>query len=233
MPDQPVPAPPVGQASGKDPEPTAGSARAPVSRNIVRAEGRVVAADRTALLGHAGRTVWFTGLSGSGKSTLAFAVEEALVARGVAAYVLDGDNVRFGLNRDLGFSAEDRTENIRRIGEVCRLFQDAGLVVLSAFISPYRADRDSVRALHPVGAFVEVFVDTPLDVCEERDVKGLYVKARTGEISDFSGISAPYEAPESPDLTVDATGALADCVAAILRYLDELDPVDGLDGPGR
>ncbi|HAZ35881.1 MAG TPA: adenylyl-sulfate kinase, partial [Acidimicrobiaceae bacterium] len=160
----------------------------------------------------------------------AFAVEEALVARGVAAYVLDGDNVRFGLNRDLGFSAEDRTENIRRIGEVCRLFQDAGLVVLSAFISPYRADRDSVRALHPVGAFVEVFVDTPLDVCEERDVKGLYVKARTGEISDFSGISAPYEAPESPDLTVDATGALADCVAAILRYLDELDPVDGLDG---
>ena len=205
----------------------------PVSTNILRVEGLVGAADRVALLGHSGRTVWFTGLSGSGKSTLAFAVEEALVARGVAAYVLDGDNVRFGLNRDLGFSAADRTENVRRIGEVCRLFQDAGLVVLSAFISPYKADRDAVRALHPEGSFVEVFVDTPLDICEARDVKGLYARARTGEILEFSGISAPYEAPESPDLTVDATGALADCVAAILRYLDELDPVDGLDGPGR
>jgi adenylylsulfate kinase len=133
----------------------------PVSTNILRVEGLVGAADRVALLGHSGRTVWFTGLSGSGKSTLAFAVEEALVARGVAAYVLDGDNVRFGLNRDLGFSAADRTENVRRIGEVCRLFQDAGLVVLSAFISPYKADRDAVRALHPEGSFVEVFVDTP------------------------------------------------------------------------
>ncbi len=187
----------------------------------MRAEGRVAAADRTALLGHAGRTVWFTGLSGSGKSTLAFAVEEALVSRGVAAYVLDGDNVRFGLNRDLGFSAEDRTENVRRIGEVCRLFQDAGLVVLSACISPYRADRDAVRALHPEGAFVEVFVDAPLDLCEERDVKGLYAKARAGDIPEFSGISAPYEAPEAADLTVDATGALEDCVAAILAHLDD------------
>ena len=192
----------------------------PVSTNILRVEGLVGAADRVALLGHSGRTVWFTGLSGSGKSTLAFAVEEALVARGVAAYVLDGDNVRFGLNRDLGFSAEDRTENVRRIGEVCRLFQDAGLVVLSAFISPYRADRDAVRALHPEGSFVEVFVDTPLDICEARDVKGLYARARTGEILEFSGISAPYEAPEAPDITVDATRPLNECVGVMLEHLD-------------
>ncbi len=192
----------------------------PVSTNILRVEGLVGAADRVALLGHSGRTVWFTGLSGSGKSTLAFAVEEALVARGVAAYVLDGDNVRFGLNRDLGFSAEDRTENVRRIGEVCRLFQDAGLVVLSAFISPYRADRDAVRALHPEGSFVEVFVDAPLDICEARDVKGLYARARTGEIPEFSGISAPYEAPEAPDITVDATRPLNECVGVMLEHLD-------------
>ena len=191
----------------------------PVSTNILRVEGLVGAADRVALLGHSGRTVWFTGLSGSGKSTLAFAVEEALVARGVAAYVLDGDNVRFGLNRDLGFSAADRTENVRRIGEVCRLFQDAGLVVLSAFISPYKADRDAVRALHPEGSFVEVFVDTPLDICEARDVKGLYARARTGEIPEFSGISAPYEAPEAPDITVDATRPLNECVGVMLEYL--------------
>ena len=192
----------------------------PVSTNILRVEGLVGAADRVALLGHGGQTVWFTGLSGSGKSTLAFAVEEALVARGVAAYVLDGDNVRFGLNRDLGFSAADRTENVRRIGEVCRLFQDAGLVVLSAFISPYKADRDAVRALHPEGSFVEVFVDTPLDICEARDVKGLYARARTGEIPEFSGISAPYEAPEAPDITVDATRPLNECVGVMLEHLD-------------
>ena len=192
----------------------------PVSTNILRVEGLVGAADRVALLGHGGQTVWFTGLSGSGKSTLAFAVEEALVARGVAAYVLDGDNVRFGLNRDLGFSAADRTENVRRIGEVCRLFQDAGLVVLSAFISPYRADRDAVRALHPEGSFVEVFVDTPLEICEARDVKGLYARARTGEIPEFSGISAPYEAPEAPDITVDATRPLNECVGVMLEHLD-------------
>ena len=196
------------------------AASEPVSMNILRAEGLVGAADRVALLGHGGRTVWFTGLSGSGKSTLAFAVEEALVARGVAAYVLDGDNVRFGLNRDLGFSAADRTENVRRIGEVCRLFQDAGLVVLSAFISPYKADRDAVRALHPEGSFVEVFVDTPLDICEARDVKGLYARARTGEIPEFSGISAPYEAPEAPDITVDATRPLNECVGVMLEHLD-------------
>ena len=163
--------------------------------------------------------MWFTGLSGSGKSTLAFAVEEALITRGVAAYVLDGDNVRHGLNRDLGFSPEDRTENIRRIGEVCRLFQDAGIVVLTAFISPYAADRDQVRALHPSGRFVEVFVDTPIEVCEQRDVKGLYAKARAGEIPEFSGISAPYEPPVDPEIIVDTSAPLEDCVTSILTAL--------------
>ena len=179
----------------------------PVSQDITRADGHVNQARRAAVTGHEGQTVWFTGLSGSGKSTLAFAVEEALIARDVAAYVLDGDNVRMGLNRDLGFLPDDRTENVRRIGEVCRLFQDAGLVVLTAFISPYRADREVVRALHPDGTFTEVFVDTPLEVCEERDPKGLYVKAKTGEIPNFTGISAPYEAPESPEIAIKT----ADC----------------------
>lgn len=191
----------------------------PVSQNIVRAEGRVSGADRAERFGHGSRTVWFTGLSGSGKSTLAFAVEEALLGKGVACYVLDGDNIRFGLNRDLGFSPEDRTENIRRIGEVCRLFQDAGLIVLTAFISPYRADRQQVRDLHPDETFVEVFVDTPLEVCESRDVKGLYAKARAGEIPEFSGISAPYEAPDSPEIIVDTSRPLEECVTAIVAEL--------------
>lgn len=194
-------------------------AEEPVSKNIVRSEGRVSGADRVANFGHEPRTVWFTGLSGSGKSTLAFALEEALIAKGVACYVLDGDNVRFGLNRDLGFSPEDRTENIRRIGEVCRLFQDAGMVVLTAFISPYQADRQQVRELHPEGAFVEVFVDTPIEVCEQRDVKGLYAKARAGEIPEFSGVSAPYEAPAHPELVVDTSRPLDDCVAELIAGL--------------
>ena len=198
-------------------EPTA---NAPVSANIVRAEGHIDGPARAANLGHSSRTVWFTGLSGSGKSTLAFAVEQELIKRGVAAYVLDGDNVRFGLNRDLGFAPEDRTENIRRIGEVCRLFQDAGLVVLTAFVSPYAADREAVRGLHPDGAFVEVFVDTPLEVCEARDVKGLYAKARAGEIPEFTGISAPYEPPASPEVVVDTSEPLSDCVAQVIDSLD-------------
>ena len=191
----------------------------PVSRNIVRAEGHVTGADREAHFGHRAVTVWFTGLSGSGKSTLAFALEAVLLERGVAAYVLDGDNVRFGLNRDLGFSPEDRTENIRRIGEVCRLFQDAGVVVLTAFISPYVADRDQVRAIHAESTFIEVYVDTPLEICEARDPKGLYVKARAGEIPDFSGISAPYEPPPSPEITIDTTQPLQDCLAQLLATL--------------
>lgn len=197
------------------------AAAAPVSDNIVRAEGHVDGAARAENFGHPSCTVWFTGLSGSGKSTLAFAVERALIERGAATYVLDGDNVRFGLNRDLGFAPEDRTENIRRIGEVCRLFQDAGLIVLTAFVSPYSADRDAARALHPPGSFVEVFVDTPLEVCESRDVKGLYAKARAGEIPEFTGVSAPYEAPEQPELRIDTTKPLDECVADVIAYLEQ------------
>jgi adenylylsulfate kinase len=167
--------------------------------------------------------VWFTGLSGSGKSTLANEVERALMARGVHTYVVDGDNVRHGLNSDLGFSPEDRTENIRRVGEVCGLLYDAGLVALTAFISPYVADRDRVRAIHPEGGFVEVFVDCPLEVCEQRDVKGLYAKARAGEIPDFSGISAPYEPPVSPELVVHtAEDDLYTCVGQVLACLEDL-----------
>ncbi len=193
----------------------------PVSQNIVRAEGAISADDRAARFGHLGATLWFTGLSGSGKSTLAFAVERALHERSCASYVLDGDNVRFGLNRDLGFSPEDRVENIRRIGEVCRLFVDAGLLTLTAFISPYRADRDAARSLHPDGRFIEVFVDTPLEVCEQRDVKGLYAKARAGEIPEFSGISAPYEPPDAPELRIEtAERTIDECVADVLAELE-------------
>ncbi len=170
------------------------------SPNVVWSPSLVTNAQRAASLGHGAGTVWFTGLSGSGKSTVAKLVEQRLVEQGIATYLLDGDNVRHGLNGDLGFSADDRRENIRRIGEVCRLMVDAGLVVLATFISPYRDDRDRVRTLHPPGRFHEVFVDTPLEVCEARDPKGLYVKARAGEIPDFSGISAPYESPERPEL---------------------------------
>ncbi len=188
-------------------------------RNLTRTDGHVDGDQRAAVTGRAGHTLWLTGLSGSGKSTIAYAVEAALVTRGVAAYVLDGDNVRLGLNRDLGFSPEDRAENVRRVGEVARLFCDAGLVVLSSFISPYRVDREAVRAMHPDGAFTEVFVDAPLEVCEGRDVKGLYARARAGEVPEFSGVSAPYEAPTDPDLRLDASGPLQTCVDAVLGHL--------------
>ncbi len=179
---------------------------------------QVTREDRERVLGQKGVTVWLTGLSGSGKSTIAVAAEEALVSRGRLAYVLDGDNIRHGLNKNLGFSPEDRTENIRRIGEVAKLFADAGLVVFTSFISPYRADRDLVRAIHAagreapgppghaLGRFVEVHVAASVETCESRDVKGLYQKARAGEIKEFTGISAPYEAPLSPELTLDTNG---------------------------
>jgi len=170
--------------------------------NIVWHQGAVTRADRERLNGHRGATVWFTGLSGSGKSTIAVAVEKALLGRGVRAFVLDGDNIRHGLNKNLGFSPSDRTENIRRIGEVAKLFTDAGVVALTAFISPYRADRDQARAVMQPGDFIEVLVDCPLEVCEQRDVKGLYQKARAGQIPEFTGISAPYEPPLSPELTI-------------------------------
>jgi adenylylsulfate kinase len=194
---------------------------APRSAEIVRAQGRVTHEDRRRVLGHGPATVWFTGLSGSGKSTLAFALEQALTERRVVTYVLDGDNVRFGLNRDLGFSPADRTENIRRIGEVCRLMYDAGLVVLTAFISPYVADRRQVRDLHPAGGFHEVHVDTSLAVCERRDVKGLYARARTGEIPEFSGVSAPYEPPPNPELRLDTSDLdVGGCVTQIIERLE-------------
>src|SRR5712691_9252945 len=169
--------------------------------NIVWHQGAITREDREKLNCHRGCTVWLTGLSGSGKSTIAVELEKHLWTRGVRAYILDGDNIRHGLNKNLGFSPEVRTENIRRIGEVAKLFTDAGMAAITAFISPYRADRDQVRALMP-DDFVEVFVDCPLEVCEQRDVKGLYQKARAGQIKEFTGISAPYEAPGKPELTI-------------------------------
>jgi adenylyl-sulfate kinase len=170
------------------------------STNVVWQPSHVERGQREKRRGHRGAILWFTGFSGSGKSTLSIEVEERLFAEGCFSYVLDGDNIRHGLNGDLGFSPEDRTENIRRVGEVAKLFCDAGAIVLTAFISPYREDRDAVRRITQPGDFIEVFVDCPLDVCEERDPKGLYAKARAGEIAEFTGISAPYEAPENPEI---------------------------------
>ncbi len=194
---------------------------APKSANITWSESHVSREDRALLLGHRAVTLWFTGLSGSGKSTLARAVEQALAGRKALAYVLDGDNVRHGLNANLGFSPDDRSENIRRIGEVAKLMNDAGVIVLTAFISPYRSDRARVRGLLPEGDFLEVFVDCPLEVCEGRDVKGLYQKARAGRIADFTGISAPYEPPLAAELRVaTAELPLAACVAQVLELLE-------------
>ena len=184
------------------------------SANVKWHHGELEETERERLLGGPGCVVWFTGLSGSGKSTVARRVERRLLEEGARAYVLDGDNLRHGLNGDLGFSPADRAENIRRVGEVARLMADAGLVVLSAFVSPYAADRDRVRGLVPGGRFLEVFVDTPLEVCESRDPKGLYKKARAGVISDFTGISAPYEAPVSPEIHLETAGKSIDACAA-------------------
>ncbi len=172
--------------------------------NITRHEGHVSRAIRETLLGQKGCTIWLTGLPSSGKSTTAFTLEHELVQQGHLAYVLDGDNIRFGLNRNLGFSPNDRAENIRRIGEVALLFADTGVIAITSFISPYREDRDLVRERHnDLGIpFIEVFVDTPLRVCEERDPKGLFKKAREGVIKDFTGIDAPYEKPVVPDLVL-------------------------------
>ncbi len=190
--------------------------------NVHWHEGEVTRADRNALLGQKGATIWFTGLSGSGKSTVAVALEKALHAQGRLVYRLDGDNVRLGINKNLGFSAEDRTENIRRIGEIAKLFVDAGVIVLSSFVSPYRADRDLVRKLHADGGidFVEVYVDVPLEEAEKRDPKGLYKKARAGEIKNFTGISDPYEAPTSPELVLPSHQmSLQEEVDALLQLL--------------
>ena len=191
-----------------------------MSSNITWHRGDVGPAERRARFGHGGAAVWFTGLSGSGKSTIAYRVERDLIDEGVFTYVLDGDNVRHGLNGDLGFAPEDRQENIRRIGELARLFVDAGAVVLCAFVSPYRADRDRVRGLLEPKEFIEVHVATDLATCEARDPKGLYRRARAGEIPNFTGISAPYEAPLQPEVVVDtATQTVSACSAAVVDAL--------------
>jgi adenylylsulfate kinase len=201
--------------------------------NVHWHEGDIERSDRAKLNGHKGATLWFTGLSGSGKSTIAVALEGVLHDAGVRCYRLDGDNVRLGINRNLGFSAEDRTENIRRVGEVSKLFVDAGLVVLSSFISPYREDRDQVRAMHEEAGmdFIEVFVDCSLQAAEARDPKGLYKKARAGEIKNFTGIDDPYEAPEKPELHLHTDRqSLEEEVQSILDLLAERGVMTTLGG---
>lgn len=180
-----------------------------MNRDLTWHPGQIDPVDRTAITGGPGMTVWITGLSGSGKSTIAHLTEAHLIERGRAAYTLDGDNIRHGLNEDLGFSAADRSENVRRVGEVARLMADAGLVVLASLISPYRADRDAVRLRHKTAGtpYREVFVDTPIEICEERDPKGLYRRARAGQIEGFTGINDPYEQPSNPDLRLDTTSS--------------------------
>ena len=169
---------------------------------------------------HKGKILWFTGLSGAGKSTLAHALEEQLHDYGARTYVLDGDNVRKGLCKDLGFTEEDRIENIRRIGEMSRIMMDAGLIVMTAFISPFRRDRRIVRELVEAGDFVEIFCDAPLNICESRDVKGLYEKARAGEIPEFTGISSPYETPQNPELIVESgDSTVEECIGEIINFL--------------
>jgi len=190
--------------------------------NIKWHSSHVARKDRETLLKQQGCTLWFTGLPSSGKSTTAFTLEHELLRRGYLAYVLDGDNVRHGLNKNLGFSAEDREENIRRIGEVAKLFADAGLITMTSFISPYRKDRDLARRIHEETGirFIEIFVDTPVDVCEQRDPKGLYQKARKGEIRGFTGVDDPYEAPLRPEMIIKTEElSPADLTAELLAFL--------------
>ena len=194
----------------------------PKSENITWHAGSHSREARERILGQKGVTLWFTGLSGSGKSTVAREVERVLAERGRHVYTLDGDNVRYGLCQDLGFSPEDRTENIRRIGEVCKLFTDSGTITLAAFVSPYRADRARVRKILASGDFVEVYVAADLSVCESRDPKGLYRKARAGEIAEFTGISAPYEEPENPEIALRTDQEEVSASAArVVRFLEE------------
>jgi adenylylsulfate kinase len=203
------------------------------SSNITWHRGKVRRPDRERLLRQRGATIWLTGLSGSGKSTLAVTTEAALLGRGHLAYVLDGDNVRHGLNSNLGFSPDDRTENIRRIGEVAKLFTDTGVIVFTSFISPYRADREAARALFEDGDFIEVHLDVSVETCEERDPKGLYKRARAGEIPEFTGVSAPYEAPEKPELRLDTgTRSVEENVERIINYLEEKGYLSPAASPG-
>ncbi|NIG18677.1 adenylyl-sulfate kinase [Pantoea sp. Al-1710] len=191
--------------------------------NVVWHDHPVTREEREQQHGHQGVVLWFTGLSGSGKSTVAGALEQALHRAGVSTYLLDGDNVRHGLCRDLGFSDDDRKENIRRVGEVAKLMVDAGLVVLTAFISPHRTERQMVRDLLGTGQFVEVFVDTPLAVCEARDPKGLYKKARAGELLNFTGIDSVYEAPDAPEIHLDGEQLVTNLTAQLLDLLRHRD----------
>jgi adenylylsulfate kinase len=189
--------------------------------NVVWHEHAISREAREHLHHHQGVVLWFTGLSGSGKSTVAGALEQALYQLGVSTYLLDGDNVRHGLCRDLGFSDDDRRENIRRVGEVAKLMVDAGLVVLTAFISPHRAERQMVRELLAEGQFIEIYVDTPLSVCEARDPKGLYKKARAGELKNFTGIDSSYQAPEQPQLHLDGEQLVTHLVKQVLELLHQ------------
>lgn len=196
--------------------------------NICWHEGAITRSDRERLNGHCAFTIWFTGLSAAGKSTLAVATEEALYERGCHTYILDGDNIRHGLNRNLGFSPEDRTENIRRIGEVAKLFCDCGIINMTAFISPYREDRQGARELGEEGEFIEVFVECPVEVCEQRDPKGAYKKAREGIIKEFTGISAPYEAPDHPEIHLHTDKmSVEECVQSIIHYLIDRKYIPG------
>ncbi|WP_323751996.1 adenylyl-sulfate kinase [Marinobacter sp.] len=188
--------------------------------NIVWHDHKITRAERSANKNQKPCLLWFTGLSGSGKSTIANALDVALHQRGYHTFLLDGDNVRHGLCSDLGFSDDDREENIRRVGEVCKLFADAGLIVMSAFISPFTSDRRMVRKLFPAGEFIEVFMDAPLETCESRDPKGLYKKARSGEIKHFTGIDSPYEVPSHPELRLDTSqNTVEECVDSLIAYL--------------
>jgi adenylylsulfate kinase len=197
--------------------------------NVTWHDGEIAREDRNQLLGQQGATLWFTGLSGSGKSTIAVALEQALFQRSKLSYRLDGDNIRLGINKNLGFSAEDRSENIRRIGEIAKLFVDSSVIALSSFISPYRADRDRVRELHAESnfAFIEVFVDCSLTEAEARDPKGLYRKARAGEIKNFTGIDDPYEAPTQPEVHLHTENmTLEEEVDVIMDYLEQHGFID-------
>ena len=193
-----------------------------IATNITWHDHKVTKAERAKLNGHKGAVLWFTGLSACGKSTIANTVDHILHSRGKHSFVLDGDNIRMGLNKNLGFSAEDRAENIRRIGEVAKLFTESGTIALTAFISPYKADRDAVRALLGPGEYIEIFVKASLETCEERDPKGLYKKARAGEIKNFTGISDPYEAPQKPELVLDSDSkGIDDLAYEVVSYLEK------------